>query len=493
MYALELSGRRTHAHLDGGRVTFTTWKREAALWLIASVFLLWPVFVNSGPFYESDSASYIRGGKLGVETGVAMLDRWAAQAPSRQAAPAPQDDVDRAIANSGGARSAIYSVAAYLLRWPGNTLLCLVVLQALATAFVICSLRRLLAPQAEFWTAIAASAALGVLSSAAWYSAYAMPDILAGIGICAALLLTVFFPRITTGMKVALALLIAFSITAHGSHLPIIALTLAAGTIASWCLPYVRSSSRLRSIVWFASPILLAVTATVATSYAAFGEISLWPKRYPIQLARSVADGPGASYLHDHCATEHYAVCEVLGPNPPRDVLQFLWGPNGLRYRATPAQMERIRAEEPTIVRRAALAYPMFQIRRSVTNAFEQLIDFGPELLFGARMLGSGQEMTPVPVASDRPALKLVAKILIYAGFIGSILFLVAARRQLTRSEKSALAVVTVGLVANAAVCGMLSAVAARYQGRVAWVLPALAVMILLRMASDRDTKVTTT
>jgi hypothetical protein len=319
-----------------------------------------------------------------------------------------------------------------------------------------------------------------------------MPDILAGVGICAALLLTVFFRRITTGIRIALVLLVAFCITAHGSHLPIIGLTLAAGAMASWRLGNVASGSKLGAIGWFASPILLGVVATLATSYVAFSEMSLWPKRYPIQLARSVADGPGAWYLHDHCAIEHYAVCEVLGPNPPRDILEFLWGPNGLRHKASPAQMDRIRAEEATIIRRAALTYPAFQIRRSATNAFEQLIDFGPALLFGSRMLGSGQEMTPVPVTPDRPAVKAVAKILIYTGFVASILFLLIARRRLTAQEIAALAVVTVGLVSNAAVCGALSAVAARYQGRVAWVLPAVAVMILVRMATDRDSRVTT-
>ena len=97
---------------------------------------------------------------------------------------------------------------------------------------------------------------------------------------------------------------------------------------------------------WFGSPLLLAVVALLGTSYAAFGEWSLAPKRYPIGLARSISDGPGYWYLRDHCATEHFAICEIYGTNPPRKVNDFLWGPNGVRYRATPEQMERIRAEE---------------------------------------------------------------------------------------------------------------------------------------------------
>ena len=121
---------------------------------------------------------------------------------------------------------------------------------------------------------------------------------------------------------------------------------------------------------------MLAVAAVVGTSYAAFGQASLAPKRYPIQLARSVEDGPGAWYLRDHCATERYAICEVFGPNPPRDVGEFLWSRNGVRYRATAEQMERIRAEESIIVRRAAMAYPGFQLRGRFQHG-APVFDFG--------------------------------------------------------------------------------------------------------------------
>ena len=175
-----------------------------------------------------------------------------------------------------------------------------------------------------------------------------MPDILAGITMAGALALTVFFDRIGIVMRVTLVALIAFCITTHGSNLPIAFSVLVAGAsrefrlAASIVMVHFRPPGRSGS----SARVVLAVAALLGTSYVAFGEASLAPKRYPIQLARSVADGPGAWYLRDHCATERYAICEVFGPNPPRDVGEFLWSRNGVRYRATPEQMERIRAEE---------------------------------------------------------------------------------------------------------------------------------------------------
>ena len=469
--------------------------REILAFVVTLIFLLWPVAINRAPFYASDSASYIRAGELGFKTSELIVDRWlrpatASTTPADSAAN-PNAIVAGAIAKSGGTRSAIYSVAVYLFRAPGNSLLSLAILQAGAVAFVISCLRRLLAPGSRFWPSIGASAAIAILTSASWYSGYAMPDILAGVAISGSLILTVFFERIRTGPRVALVLLIAFCITAHGSHLPIVVVTLVAGAVASWRLSGRPEVSVFPRALWCASPVVLAIVAMLGTSYVAFGEFSLAPKRYPIQLARSVADGPGAWYLHDHCATEHYAICEVFGPNPPREVQDFLWGPNGVRYRATAEQMDRIRAEEGTIVRRAALAYPVQQIGQSAANVFLQLVEFGPRyLVFGQKMSG-GERITPVQVSSDRPWLKAVGKILIYASFIGSVLFLAIVRRRLTTAEISALCAVAAGLLANAAVCGILSGVADRYQGRVAWVLPAVAFMVLLRVRGGRSRPVT--
>jgi hypothetical protein len=462
------------------------------IFIVTMLVMLWPLAINRAPFYASDSASYLRGGELGFNTVLMMLgprDHSSQMAPAND----PAQIIADAISKSGGARSAIYSVTVYVLRAPRNSLLALTVVQAAAVAFMIWLLRRTIAPGSGLAAALSAVAAVAILTSAPWFSAYAMPDIFAGILISAVLLMTVFIDRFGTGLRSALVVLIGFCITVHGSHLLVAIPTIIAGAMAS-SRSNSSSASVVRRAAWLASPVVLGVAAMLGTSYFAFGELSLAPKRYPIQLARSVADGPGAWYLHDHCATEHYAICEVYGSNPPTNVQDFLWGPNGVRNRATPQQMDRIRAEEGTIVRRATLTHPIVQIRRSATNAILQFVRFGPrDLVFGTRMGGLGQPISLRPVEPDRPALKAIGKLLIYASFITSILMLVAFRRRLTSREIGALAVVGAGLVANAAVCGALSGVADRYQGRVAWVLPTVAAMILLRVLGDGKKAVTHT
>jgi hypothetical protein len=471
-----------------------TWRRtDMAIDLATFLLLLWPLAVNGAPFYSEDSSSYLRGGGFGYETGLLILSNaWhslVADLPAAAAASgSPRTVVDAAIADAGGVRSVIYSVFAFLLRAPGTSLLGLAVAQAAAVTVIVSFARRLVLPRPGLWTGAAAGAGVAFLTSAGWYAAYAMPDIFAGVIVGGAMILTVFFDRLGTPARILLVLLVAFGVTLHGSHVPLALGTLAIGAAAHVWLRPAPLGGLAAPALWFAGPVLLAAIALFGSSLVAFGELSLSPKRYPIVLARSVADGPGAWYLRDSCASERYAICEVFGPNPPRDVGEFLWGAEGVRERASPEQMERIRIEEATIVRRAALAHPLAQIGASARNMAAQFGQLGlTRLNFGQTLVGTAEPILAY-THPDRPALRLVFEIVIYVVFFGSLVLLAYARRAISRTERAAIAVVLAGLLVNAAVCGILSGVTDRYQGRVAWVLPTLAIAILLRVALARRT-----
>ena len=473
----------------GKAIEGLSWRQEIALFLLTTLLLTWPMWVNGAPFYSGDSASYLRGGSFGFDTGLQILDHWwnaiADASPVTSIGEEPKAIVAAAVAESRGVRSVIYSVTTYLFRWPGQSLIALGILQASTVALAIGFMRSKLSPRADFQASLAAAGAISLLTTASWYAAYAMPDIFAGIAIAGAIVLTLCFDRIGAAARISLVLLIAYCITVHGTHLPLAFVVLLAGALAGFLIQRSRRGDAATPALWFVSPVVLAVVALLGTSYVAFGEASLAPKRYPIQLARSVADGPGAWHLRDHCATERYAICEIFGTTPPRKPGDFLWSRDGVRYRATPEQMDRIRAEESLIVRRAAMEYPAEQFRLSATNIARQLTMFGPDdLEFGQRLVGRG-DPTLIQISADRPGLTAIGEVVVYLSFALSVLLLFAIRRQLRPLEVAAVAVVVIGLLANAAICGILSGVTDRYQGRVAWLLPAAAILILLRIRSE--------
>ena len=50
--------------------------REISIFLITLVLLSWPLAVNGAPFYSADSASYLRGGAFGFDTGFLFMQNW---------------------------------------------------------------------------------------------------------------------------------------------------------------------------------------------------------------------------------------------------------------------------------------------------------------------------------------------------------------------------------------------------------------------------------
>jgi hypothetical protein len=488
----ELEGAERRDERGSATSAAIAWRRpDMAIDLATFLLLLWPLAVNGAPFYSEDSASYLRGGGVGFDTALHMLSQaWQSVSGAAPAAGpvsgSAQAVAQAAVADAGGVRSLIYSLLAYLLRAPGSSLLALAMAQAAAVTVIVSCLRRLVLPGIGLWPAVATGAAIAFLTSAAWYAAYAMPDVFAGVTIGGALILTIFLDRLRWPTRILLVLLVSLGVTVHGSHLPVALATLAAGAAGYAWLRRGSPTRLLAPLAWFASPLVLGVAALLATSYAAFGEPSVSPKRYPILLARSVEDGPAAWHLRDHCATERYAICEVFGRYPPRDVGVFLWSSHGVRVLASPAQMERIRREEATIIRRAALEYPLEQLGASTGNMVRQFLLIGlTGLPFGHRLIGIAEPAIEQPYP-DRPALKTFFEIVIYAALLGSLALLVVVRRELRRDELGAIGVVLTGLVVNAAVCGILSGVTDRYQGRAAWVLAAFAMLALLRVALAR-------
>jgi hypothetical protein len=214
----------------------------------------------------------------------------------------------------------------------------------------------------------------------------------------------------------------------------------------------------------------------MATSLFGFGEVSIAPKRYPFALARSIEDGPGRWYLEKHCKTESYVVCRYYPNGFPDRLSTFLWGAQGLIKRATPSDLEKIRAEELMIVSRAAALYPSQQLERSASNFIVQLLWIGidPTYFMDHRMDPRGRlarAVSPAAIPLSVWVQRIVAAI--------SLAIIAINLRQAQHRTQVAVITAVLAIVVNAAICGLISAPDARYQNRVAWVLPVLACTLL--------------
>lgn len=453
--------------------------------LVLALLLLWPLILFGRPSYIADSASYLKGGKVAVEfvagklRGGEAADQASAgpfvAKPSLGSTPASVHEAPK------GARSVTYSVASYLLRWPGIDMTALALAQIVCAAF-IAAVTMIALGVVGWGRFLAVGAVLAFATPLAPSCADAVPDVFAGFVIAILILMTMFLDRLSLGVRLLLAAITGFAMTAHSSIPPLAfgmtllgaGVLLARGRLGT---PRVRWAW-----AWLVLPPVLGMVANTGVGYVAFGEVSVAAKRFPVALTRSVVDGPARWYLEKHCGTARYAVCEIFGTKIPDNINDFLFYKSGLNGRATPEQMDRIRAEEAEIVFNAAMEYPGYEAYNLSRNVVRQLFRFDlgksrfkERLALDAegvpQLVLSGRQMQPVMVAVGMASNLVLVLCIAWA---------VLNRKRFDNRERLTALLVIAGLVGNAVIVVAFSSLASRYQARVIWVLP----LFLLGMAA---------
>lgn len=445
-----------------------------ALVLVAGA-MLWPALINGRPAYFFDSTGYHSNGKAAFEIAAAAVERMMGTAALGAAGSDPAASSEGVVA----IRAIAYAVFVYLGGWPDGQMALVAAVQALLLAAMLVVWWRRVAPGVGLAAVTLSGVALAAVTSAAWFACYIMPDVFTGIALLGFLVL--MWPvreRLGAAPTAFVIAMIAFAFAAHASHVPIlIGLALTATALTLWFGLRERKVPEFGRILTFIAPVVLGAGAVVAVSFIGFSEVSLVPKRLPLVLARSIDDGPARWHLEKHCATEKYVVCELFPEGIPGDFGEFLFGPDGVRARATPAQMEAIRREESIIVSRAAREYPLHQIGRAAESFGLQLIRFDlTDIRFDTRTVRAADGEVVLAPAQERTPLKPVFNLAIYLSFVAAAGYLVWLLPRLRRGEGAVLLMLAAGLLGNALVTAVFSGVAHRYQSRVIWVVPAVAI-----------------
>ncbi|HPU14475.1 MAG TPA: hypothetical protein PK808_00175 [Polymorphobacter sp.] len=452
--------------------------------LLLAIALLWPAIVQQRPAYFFDSASYL---STGTKAFAIARDKIAAKLAPASATSAVVAHAPAAprVNNVVSIRAIAYSLFAAATSAPGDRLHVLIAVNALVVTLLIWAFWRIRAPRASPRDEALAALFVATATSAPWFVSYAMPDIFAGAAILALLILTFAPLHRQRVARAAVASVVTFAVAAHASHIPIIGLVVAAA-VAELLFERWRGTARWSwgRLAWVVVPFIAGLVLVLALSFASFGSASVAPKRLPFALAKSIDDGPGNWYLKATCPEEHWAVCPFFartGGGGP----ELIFSDGGLVKTATPAEMEAVRNEEMTIVRNATRAYPWVQIRSAIANSVTQFFRFGLEdNSFGYVIvqLPSGEFRTRA--APERVDLRPVGQVMVYGGVAVALGYIAAIARSLTAVEWGTLRLMLAGLVANAMVTGALSSITSRYQSRVIWVVPVVALGLWLARRS---------
>ncbi len=436
-----------------------------------ALLLCWPMLVFDGPLIFFDTEGYLSQGR-------AIFERLGALVTRQSGVNLDVGELRKEAASAGSTRALAYAAFVFLTSWPFG----LTGTAVLQTTFVLLMVWPLVQiplankPSLSLMAGVGTGiAAMALLTSLPFVASFIMPDLLAAALILYALVLVNGWDDLNLSSKGVLAMIACFAILIHYGNIPLVSVCVAVALVVR----YATFRRDFQSVGFALAPILVAVTLNAALSMIAFGQTSITPQRLPVMLARSIQDGPARWHLDEHCVTERYAICGIHATVPP-DVGKILWSPQGIKH--APKQLQAaIRAEELLVLRRAFAEYPLQQLYSLSRNALLQLSRAGTADLQLYDPKALVENANPVPLNLDRGLLDTAGVVhqLMYAiGALAILVCLVGRNRMRSRPALGMVAVLVGGLLANAAIFGGLSAPVDRYQARIAWLVPGLAMLL---------------
>lgn len=338
----------------------------------------------------------------------------------------------------------------------------------------------------------------GAAGALPFYVAYLMPDILAAVLILMVALLVAAAPEMR-GWELVLAFLLgALATLCHPSHMLISACLLPVTIIAVFLRPGPRR--------WLAPVLTAGMLAAALAAQMAFSMLAVQTGKsgvsiYPFLTARMIADGPGLAYLEESCtddgaqaAMPECALYDALqkSDNPRRlraptivfdkseELGSFQHLPAETRLAISAGQGDfvvDVVKERPLDVVAAVIGNTWFQAtlnRVDMTLQDDNIVDrvtVGP--WYSGEVPGHGR------LTANTDWLSVVKPIhnVVYVLSLGAVAVLILWPGLLPATMRLFLAMVLVGIAANAFVCGAVSVPAPRYGARVAWLLPSMAML----------------
>lgn len=374
--------------------------------------------------------------------------------------------------------------------WP------VVILQALITSYMILEVARAEVPKLTLAGLTVIGAALSLFTGIAWYAGQVEPDIFTPVVILGPYLLLFRSGRLGKAQLRWIMGLTGLAVACHPSHLGLLGGILICAALLTfarrWNLP--KPDLKLGLI-----GLVTALCLIVAGNFVLTGKLFISKSGSVFIFARLMQDGIVQRLMDDTCPPQgeaRWRLCAFKN-RLPKTANAWLWGERSGFQALGGFASQMQQQEDRQIVMESLKRYPLMHLRAAVTDSVQQFFRF---------KTGDGiepqqsitepnfQRVIPAQIPAYREARQQHGKIrfkplnLIHVpvgamSLLGLLLLLqrVAARRDWNDGLLPAL--VLLGLIGNAIICGTFSNPHDRYQSRIVW-LPSL--VLLLAVARDR-------
>ena len=329
-----------------------------------------------------------------------------------------------------------------------------------------------------------------ILSTALpWLASMLLTDIFAGLSVLSLFILIVGGGRISTLEKISLFVFTAFSAATHSATFGVLFGLCLAGWMAR---PLLGRRLPFAGLAHGSLTIVVGGLMLVSANHALSGNWAWTPGGYGVAFGRMMQDGIVARYLNDHCPRQHFKLCPYRN-ELPATADDFLWGNSMFN---TLGRFEGLNDEMGYIVVHALADYPAWQAQAALKATGEQLLHVATgEGTNGwiPHTYGIIARYIPAQVAPMRAARQQHWGIdfayvnwlhvpVALVSMLGLAALLAHALRRRRLDDLTLLATtVTLALLGNAFICGVISGPHDRYGARLAWLATFVVLMALAR------------
>ena len=438
------SGRKTEGSPINTRILAARRTDTVSVWIVAvliPLFLMAPALWNGYPLLQWDTGGY--------------LARWyeGYLVPSRSTA-----------------------FGLYLHLGEGSDFWLNVAVQALAALWILQMTLRVLGLALPI-RLMAISLLLVLTTALPWLASMLLTDIFAGLSVLSLFILVLHGEKTSAIEKCLLFVFTAFAAATHSATLGVLLGLCALGWIAR---PFLRGTIALAGLVQGSLTIVAGAAMLLAANFALSGQFAWTPGGTGVAFGRMLQDGIVTQYLRDHCPREKLKLCPYRN-DLPETADEFLWGDSVFDVLG---RFEGLDDEMAHIVASSLADYPAWQAEAALKATAQQLVHVATgEGTVGwlphtysiikyyipsqtASMNAAHQQHWDINFAAVNwvhvpVALGSMALVVVMFGY-GLL------KRRLDELTMLA-ATVTLALLGNALICGVISGPHDRYGARMAW------------------------
>jgi hypothetical protein len=366
------------------------------------------------------------------------------------------------------------------------------VLQSLCAIWIVSLVLRVTGFGRSPWRTAAMVGALSLVTGLPFLSSSLLTDIFAGLSVLALHLMIFHRPDLSRLERIGLFVLVAFGAASHSATLAVL--------LAIWAVAVVLRKLlglRLRErLIPAGGAIASGAAMLLAANFALSGHLAWTPGGYGLVFGRMMQDGIVKRYLDDHCRQRYIKLCPYRNKLPATADM-FFWGDG---FFNDLGGFDGLGDEMRFIVVQSIEEYPLQQVETAVAATATQLrlnaTGFGlnNEIWHTYEVIkryvhAEVQAMQNARQQHGELGFDLINRVHVPIA-LGSMLLMLAllVRAPFYRrfdATTALAATVAVAVLANAAVCGVLSGPHDRYGSRIVWIAT-LAVAVALAHAFER-------